>query len=44
MEYEFTILTMPSDKQMKISFGQICKRKEINGDYRLRSCHGHAVL
>ncbi len=31
MEYEFTILTMPSDKQLKISFGQICKRKKLTG-------------
>ena len=31
MEYEFTILTMPTNKQIKISFGQICKKKKLTG-------------
>ena len=31
MEYEFTILTMPTNKQIKISFGQICKKKKLAG-------------
>ena len=31
MEYEFAILTMPSNKQIKTSFGQICKRKKLTG-------------